>query len=207
MSKQVSALEACRCDLLTDEAELREKYAPMLAARVLRLRECYNRWIATPSMHDRQMVEYIIKAYGVGKSAAYSDVGIIKQLFPLLQEAPRSFHRTRAGEMALETYNKAKKKGDTKTMERCVATYAKIYDVGREDEKELPYDQVAVQPFCATLDVRVLGIKPIPNVFDVIARISKELSQDNSDIMDVEFEEADLEEADLFGPLKNDSNK
>ena len=100
--------------------------------------------------------------------------------------------------MLLETYAMAKARKDTKTMERAAASYAKVNRVDLEDERAMPYDEIVIQPFCATLDVRVLGLTPIPNVYDHIAKLTKELSRDFADIQDVEFEPADLEEDKLF---------
>ena len=117
---------------------------------------------------------------------------------PLLSLKSRDFHRTRANEMLLETYAMAKARKDTKTMERAAASYAKVNRVDLEDERAMPYDEIVIQPFCATLDVRVLGLTPIPNVYDHIAKLTKELSRDFADIQDVEFEPADLEEDKLF---------
>ena len=58
----------------------------------------------------------------------------------------------------------AKKRKDTKTMERAATSYAKFNNVNVEDEQSVPYDLIVVQPFTATQDPSVLGIKPIPNI-------------------------------------------
>lgn len=193
-----SPLEACKLDLLASDDELKQKYPLALADRVMRLREMYNYWLANPSMKDRQLRDTIMARYEVSQSTAYSDINIIHQLVPLLSQKSRDFHRARANEMFLETYIMAKARKDTKTMERAAASYAKFNRVDLEDEMAMPYDEIVVQPFCATLDVRVLGLKPIPDVYNHIARLTRELSRDFSDIRDVEFEEADLEEDKLF---------
>ena len=83
-------------------------------------------------------------------------------------------------------------------MERAATSYAKYNRVDLEDEMAMPYDEIVIQPFCATLDVSVLGLKPIPDVYNHIARLTKELSRDFVDIVDVEYEDADLEEDKLF---------
>lgn len=198
MAKNLSPLEACKIDILSSDAELREKYPLALAERVMRLREIYNYWLSNPSMKDRQLRDYIMSRYVVSQSTAYSDINIIHQLVPLLSQKSRAFHRARANEMFLETYGMAKARKNVKTMERTAASYAKYNRVADEDEQSLPYDQVAIQPFCATLDVRVLGIKPIPDVYNHIAKLTRELSRDFADIVDVDYEEADLEENFLF---------
>ena len=198
MAKLPSPLEACKVDLLASDEELREKYPPALAERVMRLREMYNYWLSNPSMKDRQLRDAIMSRYDVSQSTAYSDINIIHQLAPLLSPKSRDFHRTRYNEMILETYNMAKARKDTKTMERAATSYAKYNRVDLEDEMSMPYDEIVIQPFCATLDVRVLGLKPIPDVYGHIDRLTKELSRDFVDMSDVEYEEADLEEDKLF---------
>ena len=164
----------------------------------MRLREMYNYWLSNPSMKDRQLRDAIMSRYNVSQSTAYSDINIIHQLVPFLSQKSRDFHRTRYNEMILETYAMAKARKDTKSMERAATSYAKYNRVDLEDEMAMPYDEIVIQPFCATLDVRVLGLKPIPDVYNHIAKLTKELSRDFVDIDDVEFEEADLEEDKLF---------
>lgn len=198
MANLPSPLEVCKVDLLASDDELREKYPLALAERVMRLREMYNYWLSNPSMKDRQLRDAIMSRYNVSQSTAYSDINIIHQLVPLLSQKSRDFHRTRYNEMILETYAMAKARKDTKSMERAATSYAKYNRVDLEDEIAMPYDEIVIQPFCATLDVRVLGLKPIPDVYNHIAKLTKELSRDFVDIDDVEFEEADLEEDKLF---------
>lgn len=198
MANLPSPLEVCKVDLLASDDELREKYPLALAERVMRLREMYNYWLSNPSMKDRQLRDAIMSRYNVSQSTAYSDINIIHQLVPLLSQKSRDFHRTRYNEMILETYAMAKASKDTKSMERAATSYAKYNRVDLEDEMAMPYDEIVIQPFCATLDVRVLGLKPIPDVYNHIAKLTKELSRDFVDIDDVEFEEADLEEDKLF---------
>ncbi len=198
MANLPSPLEACKIDLLASDDELRDKYPPALAERVMRLREMYNAWLSNPSMKDRQLRDAIMSRYNVSQSTAYSDINIIHQLVPLLSQKSRDFHRTRYNEMILETYAMAKARKDTKSMERAATSYAKYNRVDLEDEMAMPYDEIVIQPFCATLDVSVLGLKPIPDVYNHIARLTKELSRDFVDIVDVEYEDADLEEDKLF---------
>lgn len=205
MAGPISPLEACKLDLLSSDEELREKYPAALAERVMRLREMYNHWLSNPSMKDRQLRDTIISRYNVSQSTAYSDISIIHQLVPLLSQKSRDFHRARANEMFLETYAMAKARKDTKTMERTAASYAKYNRVDMEDEMTMPYDEIVIQPFCATLDVTVLGVKPIPDIYNHIDKLTKELSKDFRDILDVEYEEPDLEEQHLFAPIPDDT--
>lgn len=193
-------LEICSKDLFTAEEELLEKYNAEQAQRVLRLRDMYNYYISNPDTKDRQFVDTAMSRHGIMKSQAYADLSIIKSLLPLLSSASRDFHRFRFNEMILETYQMAKARKDTKTMEKAASSYAKFNRVDLEDEQALPYDLIVVQPFTATSDPRVLGIKPIPNVEEKIAAMLKKYRQESMDIDDVDYEEVDLEEEELFNP-------
>ncbi|WP_300505248.1 hypothetical protein [uncultured Duncaniella sp.] len=200
----ISPLEACRADLFSSADELCAKYPLPLAERVMRLREMYNYWLANPSMKDRQLRDQIMSRYDVSQSTAYADIAIIHQLVPLLSDnTNREYHRARAIEMALETYAMAKARKDTKTMERVISTYGKITQLDKPDEFSPQYDLIPIQPWCATTDPSVLGIQPIPDYYNYVSRLTKDLLRDHRDIIDVEYEEPDLEESFLFPESTN----
>lgn len=197
-------LEICQKDMFTSEAELREQYNEQQVERLLRLRDLYNWFVANPDCKDRQFIEVAGSRYGIGRTMAYADLALIKQLLPFLSAASRDFHRYRYNEMILETYAMAKARKDTKTMERAASSYGKYNRVDLEDEQNIPYEDIVVQPFTATGDPTVLGIKPIPNVDEKIRKMIEKYSKESMDIEDVDFEEVDLEEDELFAPPKED---
>ena len=51
---------------------------------------------------------------------------------------------------------------------------------------------IVVQPFTATSDPSVLGIKPIPNLDKKISELIDKYRAESIDIDDIEFEEADI---------------
>lgn len=199
-----SALEVCRTDLFTREAELRERYPQSVVDKVLRVREMYNWFIANPDGTDREFVNELVQRHDVSKVTAYSDLAVVKAMLPLLAAASRDFHRWRFNEMIMNTYKMAQKRKDTKTMARAAASYAKYNRVDLEDEQVMPYEMIVVQPFTATSDPSVLGIKPIPNIQRKISDMIKKYRAETIDIEDVEFEEPDLELDALF-PLNNNT--
>lgn len=199
-----SALEVCRTDLFTREAELRERYPQSVVDKVLRVREMYNWFIANPDGTDREFVNELVQRHDVSKVTAYSDLAVVKAMLPLLAAASRDFHRWRFNEMIMNTYKMTQKRKDTKTMERAAASYAKYNRVDLEDEQVMPYEMIVVQPFTATSDPSVLGIKPIPNIQRKISDMIKKYRAETIDIGDVEFEEPDLELDSLF-PLNNNT--
>lgn len=202
-----STIDACQIDLFSSREELERKYQPVMVSRIIRVREAYNWMLANPDAKDRQVIDIIMSRNpDISRSSAYSDLSVLKALLPCLSKNSRDFHRWRYNEMIMETYQLAKRRKDTKTMERAATSYAKHNRVDLEDEMAMPYDQIVVQPFVPTMDVSVLGLKPIPNAFDYIDKLSKELLADNPDIIDVEAEEADLQEDKFFSPLNDDED-
>ncbi len=197
-------IDVCRADLWTGQTELQQRYDEATIRRLMRLRDEYQWMLANPDLADRQFVEEFTGRYGMVESAIYSDLAVIKQLLPALTSSSRDWHRWKANQMLLETYRMAKKRKDTKTMERAASSYAKYNRVDVEDEQVMPYDQIVVQPFTATDDPSVLGIKPIPNIEERIKELIAKYRRESMDIEDVNYEEADLEEDELWKPIPPD---
>lgn len=201
---QHNTLEVCRVDLFTAREVLEDRYPLLIVAAVLRIRDEYNWFLSNPDAKDRQFVEQAVSRHGISRMQAYNDLAVVKALLPNLAQASRDFHRYRFNEMILETYQMAKKRKDTKTMEKAASSYAKNNRVDLEDEQTIPYELIIVQPFTATGDPTVLGIKPMPHLNQRIHAMKKLYSEDNHDMEDVKFEEADLEENTLFPEEKQD---
>ena len=180
-------------DFFTAEDELRKLLPAASVERVLRLRELYNWVISNPDCKDKEFVDVAIGRFGISKTLAYDDLKIIKSVLPNITQASRDYHRWKYNEMILETYQMAKKRKDTKTMERAATSYAKFNNVNVEDEQSVPYDMIVVQPFTATSDPSVLGIKPIPNIEKVIADMIEKYRAESLDIDDIEYEDADIQ--------------
>lgn len=179
-------------DFFTSEDVLREKYPDVSVERVLRLRGMYNWFISNPESKDKEFVDECLSRYGVSKTLAYDDLRVIKSVLPHITQASRDYHRWKYNEMILETYQMAKKRKDTKTMERAATSYAKFNNVNVEDEQSVPYDLIVVQPFTATQDPSVLGIKPIPNIEQKISALIEKYRKESMDIDDIEYEEPDI---------------
>lgn len=194
----ITALDACRQDLFTSETRLRELYPDDVAAKVMRVREMYTWLLSKPDTPDKLLVEAIVQAHGISRVTAYSDLSAVKALLPQLSEASRAFHRWRYNEMILDTYRQAQEKGDVKTMEKAATSYAKHNRIDQEDEQQVPYELIVVQPFTATSDPRTLGIEPIPDLKQKIRAMIEKYRAETLDIDDVEYEEVDLEMDSLF---------
>lgn len=201
----ISTLDLCRQHLFSAEADIVAEFGEAAAGRVMRVRDMYMWRLANPDAKDRQFVEEFKSRYPMGKNAAQEYLRIVNALLPLLSEKSRDFHRWRYNEMIMETYQMAKARKDTKTMERAATSYGKLNKIDAEDVQAVPFHLIVVQPFVATDDPSVLGIKPIPGIDDKIKAMLEKYSAETLDIEDVEFEEADLEEDELFAPYNDDN--
>lgn len=192
------ALDACRQDMFTSEDELKKKYPADTVKKILRIREMHNWFVSNPSASDKAFVAEVRSRHGVSKTTAYSDLHILKLMLPALSSASREFHRWRANEMLLHTFEMAEKRKDTRTMERTVSTYIRVNNADKEEELSVDWSKIKVQPFTATDDPSVLGIKPIPNIQQKIEETLKKYRAESIDIDDVEYEEVDLEFDELY---------
>ena len=199
-----SILDIARSDLYTSQEELEAKYAVTQVEHILRLRDMVTWCISNCDAKDRQFVDEIMQRYGISKVTAYADLKVVKALLPNLGEASRDYHRWRYNEMILETYQMAKKRKDTKTMEKAATSYAKYNRIDVEDETAVPYHMIVVQPFFPTTDPRVVGITPVPNIDERIRKLTKELGVSHPDTLNVEAEDADLQFEEIFDMPKKE---
>ena len=199
-------IEICKRDLFTEETALYKIYPEETVQRLLRLREEYTWFMSNPDAKDRVFIGEVRSRFGIGLTQAYADLSLVKALLPTLSAASRDFHRYRFNEMILETYQMAKARKDTKTMEKAAASYAKFNRVDLEDEQAVPYEMIVVQPFTATDDPTVLGIKPIPNLQQKIDQMIKHYGAETIDIEDIEYEEPDLED-EMWDAKPNESHE
>lgn len=193
-----SIIDLAQADLYTPKEQLEQKYAISQVEHLLRLREMVTWCIANPDAKDRQFVEEFKQRFKMSHVTCYADLKIIKSILPNLAENTREFHRWRYNEMILETYQMAKKRKDTKTMEKAASSYAKYNRIDVEDETAVPYHMIVVQPFFPTTDPRVVGINPVPNIDERIRKLTKELSNSHPDTLNIEYEEADLNVEEIF---------
>lgn len=196
-----SGIEACRLDLYTSDADLDAKYPPDTAAKVRRVRALHQWFLSRPSASDAECVREAVGRFGVSRPTAYDDLRILKALLPHMAQASKDFHRWRYGEMILATYEMARARADTRTMERAATSYARYHAIDREDTKDIPVDQLIPQGFYPVSDPSVLGIKPIPNLRERQRHLLEKYLRETQDIEDIDYEPVDLDEAALFAPL------
>lgn len=188
----LSTIEYGQQYLFANVAEMQEAGVPdIIQQRLIRLRDMYNIWLNNPSMKDAQIVRRLMEQYGIAKTAAYEDVRIIKFLLGDLNKATKDYHRYRFIQRNEETYSLAKSIKDARAMAAADNHYGKYMQLNIPDEEDYGYDKIVVQPFIPTTDPTVIGLKPIPNIREKIAKKLKQYIDE--DIQDIEFEAAELD--------------
>lgn len=195
-----NAIELCKLYIFADAKDFKNEVSDADFEKIIRCRAMYLWMIEQPQAKDNEFVSEVCNRFKVSRPTAYSDLAVIKALLPDLSKTAKEFHRWRYFEMILDTYAMAKKRGDTRTMEKAASDYAKYARID-VDNKDIDLADTKPQPFVPTLDPRVLGIEPIPNLHERKKKLLEKYSREVADIRDVDFEEIDIEE--LIGS-KND---
>lgn len=194
-----ATIEVCEKYLFADVNEMAVDGIPeLIQQRLIRLRDMYNYWLQFPRKKDLEIVQELEYRYKISKSSAYDDVHIIKRLLGDLAKTTKDYHRYKFCQMIDETFEMARRIKDARAMGAAANYYGKYTQLDKEDILDKGYDKIIVQPFEPTDDPTVLGIKPIPNVRD---RIKSKIQQYwSDDIEDVDFEEVEFNEDDIFNP-------
>lgn len=197
-----STIDIARENLFSSVDEMRDNNVPeLIQKRIIRLRDIYNYWLQYPKTRELDIVQELQKRYDVQKSAAYEDIRIIKYLLGDLNKASKDYHRYRFIQRNEETYEMAKRMKDARAMAACDNYYGKYMQLDKEEAKDLGYDKIIVQPFVPSNDPTILGIRPVPNIRQRIADKIKQYW--NEDIEDVQFEDVEFNEDDIFKPNIN----
>lgn len=192
-----ATIDVCEKYLFADLDEMSADGLPeVIQQRLLRLRDMYNFWLQFPRKKDLEIVAELELRYKVSKSTAYEDIRIIKRLLGDLAKTTKDYHRYKFCQMIDETYEMAKRIKDARAMGAAANYYGKYTQLDKEDILDKGYDKIVVQPFEPTDDPSVLGIKAIPNIREKIK--SKIQQYWSEDIEDVEFEEIEFNEDEIF---------
>lgn len=168
----------------------------MQQKRLIRLRSVYNFWLQFPQKTDLDIAEKLQHDFGIARTQAYEDVRVIKAALGEMNKTTKDFHRYKFLQMIERTFAMAERNKDARAMAAAANHYGKYTQLDKEDAHDKGYSLIVPQNFEPTDDPSVIGIKPIPNIRE---KIRKKLAQYNvEDIEDIEFEEADYKEDDVF---------
>lgn len=168
-------LTTCRENLWYDADELRDRsFTQAMIDRLVRIRDIYNWWLQYPTKRERDVVNEIVSRYGINRTYAYRDVAILRSLLGDLGKQTKDFVRFQFNAMITETYELAKKKGDTAAMVAAADKYAKYNQLDKAEQLDVRWENIQPQIFEVSDDPTTIGFKPIPNIRE---RIKKKIEQ------------------------------
>lgn len=196
MANKGTALELCRDHLFSDVAEMKRANIPeQSVAKIMRIRSGYNYWLETPLKKDKEIREFLIRSFGIEKTAAYDDIKVIKELLGEFSRSSKEFHLFRLNAMIEEAWSLARGKKSEAAMAPIIDKYGKYNQLDKEKEEKRDWSGEKMQPFVPTLDPSVLGIKPIENEEELKEKLKKKYM---SDISDVEYSELEYTDPEIY---------
>lgn len=191
MSSKQTTLELCRKHLY-DDVTVMQHINPLVRERIIRIRSGYTHWNEFPSKKDKEIVNHIMNHFGIEKSSAYDDLRLIKDLLGSINNASKEWHLYKTNLWLEEAVAMARVKNNEDAIIKAAAVSGKINKLDKDDATEFPWDDVKPQSFRITSDPSVIGIKPIPNLKEKIAKLFEKYKADIEIVEDVTYEEIEV---------------
>lgn len=191
-------LELCKKYLFENKDRM-PAVPPTTRERIIRIRSAYTLWIEFPRKKPREIALYLMQEYNIEKSMAYDDLRMVQDVMGNINRASKDWHLYRFNQMVEKAYEIAEKKGDSDAMTKAAAAYGRYNQLDKEDPSEFPWEEIKPQSFIITSDPSVIGIKPIPNLKEKIARLYEKYKEDITIIEDVTYEDVDMQNVLNYG--------
>lgn len=174
--------------VVLDDDELRaENVAASIRERLQRLRGIYAYWLQFPSKFDKEIVDYDMKKFKVGRAQAYDDLHLTQVLMGNLQQASKEFMRWKINRDLEDDLVLARSKGDLRAVASIEKNRILNNRTDKDDEPELEFDKIVPQNFELTDDPTVIGIQKVPGLRDRIRKLEKKYG--DTKIEDAQYEE------------------
>lgn len=187
MSLPINIDEYSKLVVLDDNELQQQNVAVSIRERLQRLRGIYAYWLQFPSKFDKEIVDYDMKKFKVGRAQAYDDLHLTQILMGNLQQASKDFMRWKINRDLEEDLRMARQRGDLRAVASIEKNRIMNNRTDKDDEPELEFDKIVPQQFEMTDDPTVIGIQKVPGLRDRIRKLEKKYG-------DTKIEDADYEE-------------
>lgn len=176
--------------LFADKKEMDEAHLPLpVQERLLRLRDIYNYWLRYNHLAERDIVRELKQRYGIRDSTAYEDVRLIKVCLGNLTQCTREYDAYRLRCMVEETYQMAKRNGDTTSMAKIANVFGKYTRLDKEEVETPAYDSIVPETFEMSEDPTLIGIKRIPDWRERAKKLEQRFIRELEELHESDFEE------------------
>lgn len=185
--------------MLTEDEMVNKGIDRRTIHRIVRLRDVYNYMLRHPLKLDKEYIYYIQGNHfsptgePISKRTAYEDIEILHAIVGNLQECSKEWHRWRFNSMIYEGLKLALKNEDSNAIARLAKEYGKYNKLDKEDGQDIGLMQIPHIRF--TMDVGVMGFKPIPNVSRVIDQLIAKYSKSVIDDFAADAEIIEIDDA------------
>ena len=159
-----------------------------------RLRDVYTIWLDKPTMTDADIRDYIMVNYESTKSAAYTDIALLKTVLGNVPVANKEFYRYKANYILDQAHAAAVAGNDRKAKALTKIAEGIAYNnrTNEDDGEKLPYEDIVPKDISFTLDPSAAGVKPVPGIMEKARKLCKkyeeEMELDTSSYVDYEEE-------------------
>ena len=157
-----------------------------------RYRDAFTQSLDNPMIRDTELRDYLINEYRISESQAYRDLANIRILLGNVRNAGKEWIRYLVIEGLKDAAARARESGKLKEEIMALDKLAKYNRLDKEDNEELPFDKIIPVDWETTIDVSVLGAKPIENLDAEIEKLYKKY-MDDIEIEDIDYQEVDDE--------------
>lgn len=165
--------------------------SPSDQARLNRLKAVYAHWLDHPIISDTAIRDYIIANYSVGRAQAYNDIAIIKAVFGNAPKADKEFQRYKANRL-LDMASAAALAGNdrkAKALTKIADSLVRVNQLDEPEGEEYPWDEIVPKDYSFTVDPRVIGIEPEPDIEAKSRKLLKQYTQDiDQDVEEIQYE-------------------
>ena len=153
--------------LFTDNDEIESKskarnditMSPKEMEILKRARVAFTYWYEKPSLRDSQVMDFIMKEFGVTRTTAYNDMFGVKILLGNVRNVKKEFSRYTVIEMEKEAYDLAKRLEDPKAMAMAADKIGKYTMCDQNQMDEINWDKMIPPNFYPSADISVLDEK------------------------------------------------
>ena len=145
-----------------------------------RLRDVYTLWLDKPTLKDTDIRDYIMVNYDSTKSAAYTDIALLKTVLGNVPVATKEFYRYKANYILDQAHAAAVAGNDRKAKALTKIAEGIAYNnrTNEDDGEKLPYDEIVPKDLSFTLDPSAAGVKPVPGIVEKAKKLFKKYEED-----------------------------
>ncbi|MEI7597281.1 MAG: hypothetical protein WCK02_16145 [Bacteroidota bacterium] len=165
-----------------------QELTPNEKEKILQYRAAFTYWLEKPELSDNKIIEFLNVHYSLNRIQANHIVFALKSILGNVRNASKEWQRYTLIEMAKKIWVIAEVQQDVKGMAMAANLLGKYTKLDKNEQDEIPYDQIIPPSFEPSADISVLDERlKIPNLEEKRAKLRNKYKADLSHIEDAEI--------------------